>query len=205
VSGYSLADNQDREDRRKHLELVSKVVDRMAGASAAAKGWSITVAGAAFGVAVVRGSWFVFLLGVVGLVVFGIMDGLYLHNEKRFRDLYAAIVANEVEPLSMDITKLSARRKRRDSHRSWSVLGFYGPLAVAGLVLMVVSICRGDAKQSQPPSQVPTAPAQISSTSSLTPPPATTVTSTPTTAASTVATTSPMPGPPAPSAAGPPT
>jgi hypothetical protein len=203
VSGYNLADNQDREDRRKHLELVSKVVDRMAGASAAAKGWSITVAGAAFGVAVVRGSWFVFLLGVVGLVVFGIMDGLYLHNEKRFRDLYAAIVANEVEPLSMDITKLSALRKRRDSHRSWSVFGFYGPLAAVGLVLMVVSISRVDAKQNQSPSRVPTAPAQISTTTSHTPlPTATTATPTPTTASSTPATiTSQLPAPPA----GPPT
>jgi hypothetical protein len=160
VSGYDLNNDRDREDRRKHLELVSAVVSRMAGASAAAKGWSITVAGAAFGVALVRSSWFIFLLGVGALFIFGIMDGLYLHTEKKFRDLYAAIVRNEVEPLSMDTTNLRARR-RRESHRSWSVLGFYGPLALAGLILMVVSICRGDAKQDQPPSHAP--PSQIHS------------------------------------------
>jgi hypothetical protein len=159
VNRYDLDNNQDREDRRKHLELVSKVVDRMAGASAAAKGWSITVAGAAFGVAVVRTSWFIFLLGVGALVVFGILDGLYLHTERKYRDLYVAIVQNEVEPLSMDTTNLNARRKR-DSHRSWSVLGFYGPLAFAGLLLMVVAICTGDAKQDQPTSHVPSAPAR---------------------------------------------
>jgi hypothetical protein len=132
----------------------------MAGASAAAKGWSITVAGAAFGVALVRASWFIFLLGVGALVVFGITDGLYLHTEKKFRDLYAAIVRNEVEPLSMDTTNLKVRR-RRDSYRSWSVLGFYGPLALAGLILMAVSIGREEAKRDQPPGQLPSAPAQI--------------------------------------------
>jgi hypothetical protein len=84
------------------------------------------------------------------LVVFGFLDGQYLHTEKRFRDLYAAILRNEVEPLSMDTTPHGARR-RRDTYGSWSVLGFYGPLALAGLLLMVVAILRGDVKQDRPP------------------------------------------------------
>jgi hypothetical protein len=122
--GYDLNDEKDREDRRKHLELVSAIVGRMAGASSTAKGWSITVAGAAFGVAVVRDSWYLFVLGIVGLVVFGILDGLYLHNEKKFRDLYDAIVEdNSIPPLSMDTTSLAARPKNK-SYLSWSVLGF---------------------------------------------------------------------------------
>lgn len=145
MSGYDLEKDQDREDRRKHLELVSAVVARMASASAAAKGWSITVAGAAFGIAVVRSNWFVFLLGVIALVVFGIVDGLYLHSERKFRDLYDAIIAENstVRPLSMDPSGFVARR-RRESLRSWSVLGFYVPLAAVGLVLMVISMSIGD-------------------------------------------------------------
>lgn len=138
---YDLTKDQDRDDRRKHLELVSGVVGRMAGASAAAKGWSITLAGAAFGVAVVRDKWYLILLGVVALAVFGIVDGLYLHNEKRFRDLYAAIAdRNVIRPLSMDLTVLDARKKR-DSFVSWSVLGFYGPLIAGGLVMLAIALC----------------------------------------------------------------
>ncbi len=189
MTGYNLDENQDREDRRKHIELVSKVVDRMASASAAAKGWSITFAGAAFGVAVVRTSWFIFLLGIGALVVFGFLDGQYLHTEKKFRDLYAAIVRNEIEPLSMDTTCLGARRTR-DSHRSWSVLGFYGPLALAGLLLMIVAIWRGDASQGQPPNPVPSAPVPNSVISVL-PTPATMTT--PTAGSSTPTTPDPMP------------
>lgn len=161
--GYNLNDGQDREDRRKHLEFVQAVVTRMAGVSTSVKGWAVTVAAGAFGVAVVRGSWFVFLLGVGALVTFGILDGLYLHTEKKYRDLHEAIVQNAVEPLSMETKNLKVRRSSQ-SHRSWSVVGFYVPLAVAGLILMGVSVGRGDSQQQQqqPPSQRPNVPTQVS-------------------------------------------
>jgi hypothetical protein len=150
VSGYDLQDDKDREDRRKHLELVSAIVGRMAGASSASKGWSITIAGAAFGVAVVRDSWYLFLLGIVALVVFGIIDGLYLHNEKRFRDLYDAIVEdNSISPLSMDTSSLVARPKNK-SYISFSVLGFYGPLVVAGAFLLIMSLANSDTGDQRP-------------------------------------------------------
>lgn len=150
MSGYDIQNEQDREDRRKHLELVSAVIGRMAGASSTAKGWSITIAGAAFGVAVVRDSWYLFILGIVGLIVFSIIDGLYLHNEKRFRDLYDAIVEdNSIAPLSMDTSNLTPRPKNK-SYLSWSAFGFYGPLVAAGVVLLIISLCNGG-NSSHPP------------------------------------------------------
>jgi hypothetical protein len=139
-SGYDLGDEQDREDRRKHLELVSAVVARLASASATAKGWSITIAGTAFGVGVVRENWYLFLLGIAVLVVFAVMDGLYLQNERKFRDLYDAIVKqNSVRPFSMDYDQLKDKQRNK-SYLSWSVLGFYAPLVLAGLVLLVVAL-----------------------------------------------------------------
>jgi hypothetical protein len=139
LSGYDLTDQDDREDRRKHLELVSGIVSRMAGASAAAKGWAISISGAAFGVAIVQDSWYLFLLGVTALLVFCIVDGLYLHNERKFRDLYDAIVQNTVTPLSMDTSNLE-NRPRNKSYASWSILGFYAPLIAAGLVLLIATL-----------------------------------------------------------------
>lgn len=140
---YDLANSQDREDRRKHLELVSAVVGRMAAASGAAKGWSITLAGAAFGVAVIRDKWYLILLGIVALIVFGIVDGLYLYNEKRFRALYAAIAEqNAVKPLSMDLSVLDTLKKK-ESFSSWSVAFFYGPLIAGGLLILAIALCKG--------------------------------------------------------------
>lgn len=143
---YDLAKDQDRDDRRKHLELVSAVVGRMAAASAAAKGWSITLAGAAFGVAVIRDKSYLILLGVLALVVFGIVDALYLYNEKRFRALYAAIAdQNAVKPLSMDLSVLD-RLNKKESFFSWSVVFFYGPLIVGGLIIFAIALCNDESE-----------------------------------------------------------
>lgn len=164
MSRYNLENQQDREDRRKHLELVSAIVTRMAGASAAAKGWSITVAGAAFGIAGVRASWYLFALGVGALFVFGMLDGQYLHNEKKFRDLYNAIVDNSVEPLSMSMGNLPPR-SRRQSYLSWSVLGFYVPLALAGLILLIFALAHDGSNREKSPNQG-TSPTQVLTTHS---------------------------------------
>jgi hypothetical protein len=169
---YDLTKDQDRDDRRKHLELVSAVVGRMAAASAAAKGWSITLAGAAFGVAVVRDKWYLILLGIVALLVFGIVDGLYLYNEKRFRALYAAIAdQNAVRPLSMDLTVLEARKKK-ESFFSWSVVFFYGPLIVGGLVILAIALCKGgseaDEKSPSPTTTVTTSTVTVTETTTQT-------------------------------------
>lgn len=141
--GYDLTDPLDREDRRKHLELVSAVISRMANASAAAKGWSITLAGAAFGIALVRDKWYLVLLGIVALVLFALVDAMYLHNEKRFRDLYDAIaVSNSVRPFAMSADNLDVRPKNR-SFASWSVIFFYVPLVLGGIIILVTAVLGG--------------------------------------------------------------
>jgi hypothetical protein len=199
VVGYDLTKAQDRDDRRKHLELVSAIVGRMAGASAAAKGWSITLAGAAFGVALVRDKWYLMVLGIVALVLFGILDGLYLRNEKRFRDLYGAIVIdNSVRPLSMDLSELKTR-SRNASFVSWSVLGFYGPLIGGGLVLLAIALCHdsstsdGTSGTSPPTQTVTTSTATVTVTVTESPKPATPPAST--AAPSETTNTTPRPAP----------
>lgn len=187
---YNLSDSQDRDDRRKHLELVSAVVGRMAAESAAAKGWSITLAGAAFGVAVVRDKWYLILIGIVALVVFGIMDGLYLYNEKRFRALYTAIAdQNAVKPLSMDLSVLDTLKKK-ESFSSWSVIYFYGPLIAGGLVILAIALCTGGSGVDE------TSPSRTVTTSTVTVTQTRTQTSGPSAEPSPTATTTP-PLPPA--------
>ncbi len=140
MTGYDLSDPLDREDRRKHLDLIAAVIGRMGTSSAQAKGWSITLAGAAFGVAVLQDNyWPLIALGIVGLLVFAKIDAHYLHVEKAYRDLHDAVVAgNNLVPLSMDTTNLSAR-SRNVSYASWSIKWFYAPLIIAGVLLLIYS------------------------------------------------------------------
>jgi len=137
---YDLTKEQDREDRRKHLDIIQSVVARQAASSAATKGWAVTLAVAIFGVAVVRENAYLVVLGVAAVAVLSVADGLYLHNEQRFRDLYDAVTRNEVEPFSMDLGAIANNRTRNKSYWSWSVAFIYAPLLIAGLALSVVAL-----------------------------------------------------------------
>lgn len=139
TEGYDLADQHDREDRRKHLELISAVIGRMATASFAAKGWTITLVSAAFGTGVVKDEWALYLGGIVALGVFFYLDMRYLETEKKFRDLYDAVLDNTVAPLSMNVGAVQSRTTN-PTYLSWSIIGLYAPLLVLGIILLTLSI-----------------------------------------------------------------
>lgn len=142
--GYDMASDQDREDRRKHLDLISGAIARLAGSSAAAKGWSVTLAGAAFGAALVRESWPFIALGILVLLAFGALDARYLNAERTARRVYDAVADdNAVVPLSMKGLATGARPSRWwwPAHfRAWSIWLFYGPLAVVGGLLLIIAL-----------------------------------------------------------------
>lgn len=139
--GYDLTNPDDREDRRKHLELVSAAIGRMAGASATAKGWAVALAGAAFGTALVRESWPLLALGILVVAALGLVDARYLDNERRARGQYDAIADdNAVAPFSMKALATSSTKSHwwwPARFRSWSIWYFYGPLLLVGAVLLV--------------------------------------------------------------------
>ena len=147
----------------------------MGTSSAQAKGWSITLAGAAFGVAVLRdNNWPLIVLGIVGLLAFAKIDAHYLHVEKVYRDLHdAVIVENNVVPLSMDTANLP-ERSRNESYASWSITWFYAPLILSGVLLLIYSFVhpRGPEPQTNITVNVPSqAPSTTSNAPLPAPPP----------------------------------
>ncbi|WP_157531165.1 hypothetical protein [Mycobacterium sp. IS-1496] len=149
MTGYDLNNQNDRDDRRKHLDLIAAVIGRMGTASAQAKGWSITLAGAAFGVAVLReNAWPLIVLGVLVLAVFAKIDAHYLSVEKDFRDLHEAVRDNQVKPLSMETSQVP-RRPSNPSYSSWSIKWFYAPLMAAGVLLLAYSCANPNAEDTK--------------------------------------------------------
>lgn len=130
----------DHEDRRKHLDHIQGVITRLSQSSATAKGWSLTIAGAAFGFATLNQRWYLSLLGLAVIVSFSIVDMNYLYQERLFRCLYSAAVNGTVAPYSMDKDRFRSQASRRKTYVSWSVLGFYLPLALAGVIVVGIAL-----------------------------------------------------------------
>lgn len=131
------------DDQRKHLELIQAIVARLSASSAAAKGWTLTVAGAGFGFSSIQREWYLALLATGAVVAFSILDASYLTEERRFRCLYEAARKCEIDVYSMDKDAYASRYSKPDTYFSWSVVGFYGPLVGVGYVVLLVALARG--------------------------------------------------------------
>lgn len=132
------------DDQRKHLDFIQAVVARLANSSSAAKGWGLTVATATFGFSASRAEPFVAALGIVVVAVFAVLDSYYLREERLFRCLYNSAREGGVKVYSMDKDAYAKCVTRREVICSWSVLGFYLPLALGGVAaLLWASLCLG--------------------------------------------------------------
>lgn len=142
------------EARRQHLEFLQAAVSRMAAGSGRAKTWLLPVATAAYGYALAQGAWRVALLGIGAAVLFAFLDARYLREERAFRVLFRRAVAGDVPLYEMnsrayygkpngDSEDLRSENCRwRAIIPSWSILGFYGPVGAAGVLLITILLLR---------------------------------------------------------------
>jgi hypothetical protein len=132
--------------RVKHLEFLQAVITRLANQGATLKNYCITVTTAVCGFAVTLQHPIVALLALLPIFTFAVLDAEYLSTERRFRALFdrvrreewANMPSFELDPLSMpELTNGNA-------FWSWSILGFYAPLAIGvGVVIEVLGAVYG--------------------------------------------------------------
>lgn len=128
------------DDRRKHLEFVQAVITRLSTNSFLLKGWSVTVAVAAYSFSAQRMSWPVALLGLLAAFAFWLLDGYFLWQERLFRRLYDAARQGRVDVYGMDKNAYSRRERRSGALFSMTLVLLYGANAVVGAVVLVAGL-----------------------------------------------------------------
>lgn len=79
------------DDKRKHLEFIQGVINRLSSNTFLFKGWSITIIGAVFTAMLTTGNYNLLWL-ILGIVlIFWFIDAYYLTLERRYRDLYSQV------------------------------------------------------------------------------------------------------------------
>lgn len=128
------------ENKRKHLELIQGVINRMAGNLFFLRGWTITLIAALLAL-FIKGtnSEYVIYFLLVFILVFWILDGYFLSQERLFRALYNNVRKLEEKEIdfSMDTKEYKKDRKNTWSYSMFSVtlLVFYLPLVSAALII----------------------------------------------------------------------
>ena len=126
-------------NKLKHLEFIQSVVNRMAGNSFLLKGWSVTLVAALFALAAKDVNKKYIVVAYFPAIAFWILDGYFLSQEKRFRQLYEITASKKEEEtdFSMD-TKLVADWKTSwtASFFSKTLIIFYGSIVFLMILVM---------------------------------------------------------------------
>ncbi len=129
------------ENKRKHLEFIQNVISRMAGNLFFLRGWTITLIAALLALFIKgNGSNYVIYFLIILILVFWILDGYFLSQERLFRDLYnhARELKEEEIDFSMDISEYKKYKKNTLIYTMFSptLLVFYLPLIGAALFII---------------------------------------------------------------------
>jgi len=92
------------ENKRKHLDYIQNVVNRMAANSFLLKGWSVTLVAGLLALSFAANQKIAFIsICFVPVIVFWVLDGYFLWQERRFRDLYNQVRVKDTNEIDFDM------------------------------------------------------------------------------------------------------
>ena len=80
-------------NKLEHLKIIQSIISRMAGNSFLLKGWCVTLVSAILALAAKEPNKLFIAVAVFPVLMFWILDGYFLYQERLFRDLYSEITA----------------------------------------------------------------------------------------------------------------
>lgn len=128
------------EEKLKHLEFTQNIITRMNANSFVIKGWSVTLVSALFALAADKVNTKFIYLAYFPVVMFWILDGFFLSQEKQYRELYKEVAGKDKD--SIFNFDLDASRYNCDG-REWicclttkTLIVFHGALLLVVFLVM---------------------------------------------------------------------
>lgn len=131
------------ESKIKHLEFIQGAINRMAGNLFLLKGWSITLVSALFAFSAKDANKAYVIIAYFPALIFWILDGYFLSQERRFRSLYEYV--RRIDERDIDFS-MNTNVVKPEKQHTWlgsmfspTLVIYYGALAIAmtGLTLVI--------------------------------------------------------------------
>ena len=129
-----------------HLGMIQSVVNRMSVNSFLLKSWSVVLVSALFALSAANTNVDFIILAYFPAIAFWILDGYFIHQERRFRAKYKAVCKTDEEDVdfSMDTSNMATTRNSWPvSTLSTTLLIFHG--VVIGSIVIVMFALNGSA------------------------------------------------------------
>lgn len=127
------------ENKRKHLEFIQNAINRMANILFFVRGWTITLITALFILFVKDANTNYIFVVYFPVIIFWILDGYFLSQERLFRALYNHV--RKLDEKEIDFS-MNTEEYKKDKRNSWvysmfsvTLLFFYLPLVVIMLLI----------------------------------------------------------------------
>ncbi len=132
------------ENKQKHLEFVQGAINRMASNLFFLRGWTITLITALFALSIKDTNKSLIFVVYLPVVVFWILDGYFLSQERLFRSLYDHV--RKLNDTKIDFS-MDTSRFVKNKGNSWisatfssTLLFFYLPLI--GVMLLITYLVK---------------------------------------------------------------
>tara|TARA_B110000967_G_scaffold124775_1_gene127530 strand:- start:778 stop:1182 length:405 start_codon:yes stop_codon:yes gene_type:complete len=127
------------ESKLKHLEFIQQIITRMNVNSFLLRGWSVTLVSALFAFATKDTNIQYILITYISTPLFWILDGYYLSQERKFRDLFEKVSLLENNEINFSMkTSNSNKNSWISSIFSKTEIIFYGTLMGITLIVMFI-------------------------------------------------------------------
>lgn len=100
------------ENKRKHLEFIHGVINRMARCSFLVKGWCITLVSALIALSVKEDKASLLIVTSIPIIIFWILDGFFLYQERLYRSLYNEVRNKKEEQIDFSMNATSFEKGR---------------------------------------------------------------------------------------------
>jgi|SRR5262245_24486116 len=126
-------------NKSDHLKMIQDMVTRLAKNSFALKGWSVTIVSSLLALSTaVADRISVMVISIVPLLIFWILDGYYLDQERRFRVLYDEVRAKAEADINFAMAPTGATPGWLATMFSRTILTFYAALLTVTVAMIVL-------------------------------------------------------------------
>lgn len=131
------------ENKQKHLEFIQTVINRMAGNCFLLKGWAITLVAALFALSAKDSNHNYFLIAYFLVIIFWILNGYFLSQERLFRALYDHVRKLDEPKIDFSMSTSGFENSKNNwlcSIFSQTLLIFY--LTLVGVMLITIYLIK---------------------------------------------------------------
>ena len=106
------------ENKRKHLEFIQSVINRMARSSFLIKGWCVTLVAALVALGAKEDNSNFLIVTGIPIVIFWVLDGFFLYQERLYRALYDEVRVRNEEQIDYSMNTVEFTGGRNTWFRS---------------------------------------------------------------------------------------